>query len=781
VSVGAASTSQVAILGTRGRIGVAGHAVTPPRLGVRLVTFGALALYATVKWSTMLPASSLARLLGLLALALLLAAGRPLLVRQSRWLAAIATVVALVMVFPVAGIPFAWVLHLRIAVIANAIGEGLAALPQILVPYSGVNQWVTLVIVLGGAVLLFDAALLVAFAPGPMEDLRRAGAALPLVAMAAVPTTLVRPSLPYLDGGLLFALLVAFMWGERIGPRRAGGALALCGLAAVAALFAAPALDQHHPWFNYRALAGTFAPSVVDQFEWSQGYGPIVWPRKGRTVLEIQASHAEYWKAQDLDTFDGVGWQQATGTGSQATPQPDASARRQWTQTIVVDDKDMRGADVIGAGVSKRPSDLSQVSPGQSPGTWTTGSQLVPGDSYRVQVYAPHPSAAELTAAGTDYNGVPAEYLTTYLAPSDNGVGPTSQVIANAHIVQSQPALVFPRFHSTAPITVLNGPPGKRAATLLAGSDASGSRYGDAYRLAQRLAAGAATPYNFALAVEAYLHHGYTYNENPPESAYPLTSFLFTTKLGYCQQFAGAMALLLRMGGVPARVAVGFTSGHPDSATGQWQVTDLDAHAWVEAWFPHYGWVTFDPTPAADPALGGHTPTSSAAISSSGATPLGSAVETHTGAGAAARGHAGSSGGARAGGGSGVGMALAAIAAVAVLALALLATKPVRSVEALVAELEGALGRMGRPLPTGATLAGLERRVAESPDASAYVRVLRVARFGGAHGLPTGRQRRALRRELRVGRGVFGGLRALWALPPRWGSARRRAVQGPDA
>jgi hypothetical protein len=116
-----------------------------------------------------------------------------------------------------------------------------------------------------------------------------------------------------------------------------------------------------------------------------------------------------------------------------------------------------------------------------------------------------------------------------------------------------------------------------------------------------------------------------------------------------------------------------------------------------------------------------------------------------------------------------------------VLALALLATKPVRSVEALVAELEGALGRMGRPLPTGATLAGLERRVAESPDASAYVRVLRVARFGGAHGLPTGRQRRALRRELRVGRGVFGGLRALWALPPRWGSARRRAVQGPDA
>jgi hypothetical protein len=92
-----------------------------------------------------------------------------------------------------------------------------------------------------------------------------------------------------------------------------------------------------------------------------------------------------------------------------------------------------------------------------------------------------------------------------------------------------------------------------------------------------------------------------------------------------------------------------------------------------------------------------------------------------------------------------------------------------------VAELEGALRRMGRPLPVGATLAGFERRVSGSPDASAYVRGLRVARFGGAHDLPTRRQRRALRRELRLARGLFGGLRALWALPPRWGSSRTRA------
>ena len=74
------------------------------------------------------------------------------------------------------------------------------------------------------------------------------------------------------------------------------------------------------------------------------------------------------------------------------------------------------------------------------------------------------------------------------------------------------------------------------------------------------------------------------------------------------------MALLLRMGGIPARVATGFTTGTYDQATKRWFVTDVDAHAWVEAWFPHYGWVTFDPTPAAAPARGGRAPISSIGI-----------------------------------------------------------------------------------------------------------------------------------------------------------------------
>ena len=55
------------------------------------------------------------------------------------------------------------------------------------------------------------------------------------------------------------------------------------------------------------------------------------------------------------------------------------------------------------------------------------------------------------------------------------------------------------------------------------------------------------------------------------------------------------MALMLRYLGIPARVAVGFTSGKWKD--GGWTVTDRDAHAWVEAWFAGYGWLAFDPTP----------------------------------------------------------------------------------------------------------------------------------------------------------------------------------------
>jgi hypothetical protein len=268
--------------------------------------------------------------------------------------------------------------------------------------------------------------------------------------------------------------------------------------------------------------------------------------------------------------------------------------------------------------------------------------------------------------------------------------------------------------------------------------------------------------------------NGFSYNEFPPPTADPLVTFLLLNKLGYCQQFAGAMALLLRMGGVPARVATGFTTGSYDQATKRWIVTDVDAHAWVEAWFPHYGWVTFDPTPAAAPARGGSPPVSSiGSFNSEGQL-------THPNR------HVDSAGGAVSGGtrstssGSSSAFLPVTLGLLAVLFSAAFVawrrTKPLGP-EGLLSELERALARSGRPITDGVTLSAVERRFRTSPAAAAYVRKLRLARYAGGSEMPTLGQRRALRAQLRAGLGFAGALRALWALPPRPQRARGRSAR----
>jgi hypothetical protein len=67
-------------------------------------------------------------------------------------------------------------------------------------------------------------------------------------------------------------------------------------------------------------------------------------------------------------------------------------------------------------------------------------------------------------------------------------------------------------------------------------------------------------------------------------------------RVGYCEQFAGTYAAMMRTLGIPARVAVGFTSG-TQTETGVYSVLGKNAHAWPEVWFDGVGWVAFEPTP----------------------------------------------------------------------------------------------------------------------------------------------------------------------------------------
>ncbi|MEQ3552251.1 transglutaminaseTgpA domain-containing protein [Pseudonocardia nematodicida] len=121
--------------------------------------------------------------------------------------------------------------------------------------------------------------------------------------------------------------------------------------------------------------------------------------------------------------------------------------------------------------------------------------------------------------------------------------------------------------------------------------------------IARDVAAGAENPFDRAMALEDHFtgpDSPFTYSlaTAPGGGGDALVDFLTRGRTGYCEQYASAMAVMLRAVDVPARVAVGFTVG--DAGQDGRTISTEDAHAWVEAWFPGYGWLTFDPTPLAD-------------------------------------------------------------------------------------------------------------------------------------------------------------------------------------
>jgi transglutaminase-like putative cysteine protease len=125
--------------------------------------------------------------------------------------------------------------------------------------------------------------------------------------------------------------------------------------------------------------------------------------------------------------------------------------------------------------------------------------------------------------------------------------------------------------------------------------------------LVARLTRGLTSPYAKARAMSDYFTNpasGYTYSltTRAGDSGSDLVDFL-TNKAGFCQQYAGAMGIMLRMAGVPARVVLGYTHPRPDR-NASFTVTTNDAHAWVEAYFDGLGWIPFDPTPDAGVAGG---------------------------------------------------------------------------------------------------------------------------------------------------------------------------------
>ena len=538
-----------------------------PLVFARGGAFFCLATFGALHWMAMLDPTATGRAwsavgAGLLALAGLLAAAR--LRGVLRWLVVAGTVlVTIALAFMAAGVPAELLRPGNWDALASGIERGISALPGARVPYRGIDNWTRIVIPLGGTMLTVLAAL-TAFWP------RRATTGFPFAALVLLVTLYAVPAVAldfdgeFLRGALLAVLVVAFLRLERLRLTEAGAAATLAAGMAIAALIIAPALDSDTPWWDYETWALSTASSKSTTFSWDHDYGPLDWPRDGREMLRVKAKRAAYWKAQNLDIFDGDRWIQAQSGTRESIENwlpDDPAIRDRFTQQIEVSVRNLRTRTFVTAGIAVDAPEMPNRAaiPNGPPGIWASSRTLRRGDTYTVDVYTPKPTEREMRSAGSFYDRNLDGYRMLELGevPGQNSGAPPGWPSAIVRFPQWDLRNTAPDAYRPGFGTVESAP--RNADRVLARSDLSRT-----WRLAQRLKQGAQDPLDYVQSVEAYLGRGFTYTEAPPTASETLDGFLFETKSGYCQQYSGAMALLLRMGGIPARVATGFTSGSYD-------------------------------------------------------------------------------------------------------------------------------------------------------------------------------------------------------------------------
>ncbi len=256
-------------------------------------------------------------------------------------------------------------------------------------------------------------------------------------------------------------------------------------------------------------------------------------------LFEVEAASARYWRTQAYSTYTGRGWER---DGESRALKPPAVERpvesRSLTQRITV----RKPSGVVPSAWA--PQDVTGVD-GRvevgSEGGLVLSEPLATGETVTVQSAVRSPDPAVLADAGRDY-----------------------------------PAAIEERY--TALPSSVSGEFERRTAAIV--DDA-----------------GAETPYETAVAVERHLERtkGYSLGVTRPDGDIA-EAFLLEMDRGYCQYFATTMVVMLRSEGIPARYVTGYTPGQPVGDS--YVVRGLNAHAWVEVYFPDQGWVRFDPTPA---------------------------------------------------------------------------------------------------------------------------------------------------------------------------------------
>jgi transglutaminase-like putative cysteine protease len=570
-----------------------------------------------------------------------------------------------------------------------------------------------------------------------------------LVVGAAWPATLLTDGRDLVRGAVILAAALLLLAGFRADARRTLVRAALLGTALVAVALAAttqPAVakGQFLHWQKWDLY--TQPPkSVGVRYVWNSSYTGFRFPRKVTTVFKVKAPpRSVYWRSTTLDAFNGFRWMEDLRPTTPALfdGRNDLTFNDPLVAADARDPKRWRRANIEIEGLADdhlvAPSVPVAYGSGFGEVTYAKGGigivagGLRRGVHYDTWSYSPQPAPAQLARSKPEY---PAN-VTRYL-----------------DLIIQHPAPAF-------------GAPGRKQAFERLMADPTYREYFIAFRplydKAQSVIGRARSPYGAAVALESWFRQtgNFVYTQQPPRTRpnLELVDFL-RTKRGYCQHFAGAMALMLRSLGIPARVAAGFTSGTYDSANGTWTVTDHDAHAWVEVWFRGYGWLPFDPTPGRGSLSAPYTASSAAfdpaAAAAIVAGAFASALSTFNihqevsfgerGIGsplgsADARRAPAATGTAERGGSLGALLAVALAATLVLVALAKAARRraryasrdPRRVAAACRAELRDFLADQGVPVPASAGPEDIVRALRErlQVDAAPFARALAVARFG---------------------------------------------------
>ena len=766
---------------------------------VRLATFGALAAFGAAHWATLVvePSDGRTALVVLVAVgggAVLSLLGAPLTDRVltralgGRPRGARALIAALAVLTGLAvcmlGLGAAG-LDLRLlgpenwSELTDGLDRGLGGVQGVEWPYDGKDEWVRQTILLGAPFLLAIAATLTFFPVRRGATLLRGAGLVTVLLLYGTAVAEHDPGEPLLRGLVLLILVAAWLWLPRLAAREAAVGAAVVLAVGILSLGPAAALDTERPWWDYKAW-NLFGGGTPITFDWTHEYGPLDWPREGTTLLNIRSDRPHYWKVETLNTFDGLRWVRTPYNN----PDPLTELPRnfgynlgatwnfheyndRWDEEIEVTVRSLTSELVVGAGTTYEVDDV-RVEYSVDGTTRLRGEPLEEGDSYTVHAYAPDPSRRLMRRSTED--GFPSfytRYTRIFLpAPGDSAIDGTGLQgdVARTQALERRESVSTPLWGE---LDFEDG----RAERLL-----TNSAYARVYDLAHDWTAGADTPYDAVKAIETRLQEEFLYAERVPTRSIPLDGFLFEEKRGYCQQFSGAMALMLRMVGIPARVAAGFSPGSYNSDTKEFRVRDLDAHSWVEVYFTGIGWVPFDPTPVRAPA---ESQSSGLLATSAARGDAGEVSNPRAGVAASERGT--DLGGQLGDEDEGVGWLLKVLGLLVLAAAAFTGVSLARRVwarrgltseqlaDAQLAELRRALARLDWDVPAATTLLGLEKRLGRTagPASARYAAGLRAHRYDPrAPHAPGAGERRALRRELSSRTGLAGRLRALLAIPP---------------